>query len=762
MRIAPERDEAPRTWFCTPVAVIGVLASLALALATRHDEDAQIRASLETQAAALAKGIEMRLDQQIKPLSVLASTLEALPTPSADYFAIMARNVQALGVPFGRLGWQPRVPADRKEAFEAEARAAGFSGYRIRAFPTGSAPDPVEPRADYFPFRLESTLNGAPSILGYDIASEPGRCAAIDLARDLGEPVAMRPRASRSVQSQRRAHVIYWPLYQGGARPTTLAERRARLTGYVTVFVYMDDLLKHAMRDMPPLPETILFRARNPGDDGPLDQVGWYDRDAGLTVLEPGTPDPPRSALSFDKTFTLLHQTWGLTLSFPKTIVAERRSVMPVLVGILGAVVTLGLTAVVFAMARAAETDRADRRGTEILMDELAQANRALTLANAQLSARERASISLAHARTRFLASASHDLRQPLHALALFTTALARRVTDPTAIELVGNIHELGLSMQGMFNSLLDLSRLDTKSIEPRLRHCDLDGLIVRLIAEYAPRATAKGVTLRRAGRFPPIETDPGLMESVLRNLIDNAVKFTDQGGVLIAGRARGAAWVVEIWDTGPGIGADETDWIFEEFERLEGTVKKPGFGLGLPIVRKLCALIGATVALCSRPGHGSRFTVTLPRPLSPIFPPAEAASVLPKPGGGKTILLVDDDPAVLRALSLELSDCGHRTVVADNTDDAMRLIASDTAFGMAILDLRLGGRHNGWALAAAWRARRPYAPIILMTGSTDALTLRKVRDSGLPTLFKPVAPDLLHRVIADPLAWARHPSPTP
>jgi signal transduction histidine kinase len=762
VRIAPEPDEAPRTWFCIPVAVIGILASLALGLATRHDEDAQIRAGLETQATALAKGIEMRLDQQIKPLSVLASTLEALPMPSADYFAIMARNVQALGVPFGRLGWQPRVPSARKEAFEAEARAAGLTDYRILRFPTGGAPDPMEPRADLFPFRLESTLNGAPSILGYDIASEPDRCAAIDLARDLGEPVAMRPRASRSVQSQRSSYVIYWPLYQGGAHPTSKAERRERLSGYVTVFVYIDDLLKHAMRDMPPLPETILFRARNPGDNGPLELIGRYDRHTGLTVPEPDTPEPPRSVSSFDKVFSLLHQTWALTLSFPDTFVAERRSVMPLLVGILGMVVTLGLTAVVFAMARAAENDRADRRGTEILMEELAEANRALTLANAQLSARERASTSLAHARTRFLASASHDLRQPLHALALFTTALARRVTDPTAIELVGNIHELGLSMQGMFNSLLDLSRLDTGAIEPRIGHCDLDGLIARLIAEYAPRAQLKGVNLRKAGRFPPMETDAGLIESVLRNLIDNAVKFTDHGGVLVAGRPRGTAWVIEIWDTGPGIGADETDRIFEEFERLEATVKKPGFGLGLPIVRKLCALIGATVAVCSRPGRGSRFAVTLPSPLASRLAPAEAVSVPPRVDGGKTILLVDDDPAVLRALSLELSDCGHRTLVADNTDDAMRLIASDTAFGMAILDLRLGGRHNGWVLAGAWRTRRPDAPVILMTGSTDALTLRQVRDSGLPTLFKPVAPSLLHRVIADPLAWARHPSPTP
>ena len=762
VRSASKRPEAPRTWFCLPVAIVGLIASATLGIATRLDEETQIRAGIETQAAAIAKGAAIRLDQQIKPLSVLASTLEALPTPSANNFAIIARNIQALGVPFARLGWEPRVTAARKDVFEAEARMAGYPGYRITQFPSGAAAEPVDPSGEYFPVRLEATRDGVPSILGYDIASDPERRTAIELARDRGEPVAMRPRAGRIVRPQRSAYVIYWPLYQGGSRPVTQAERRARLTGYVTVFVYLDDLLNHAMRDMPPLPETILFRARNPGETGPLELIGWYNRYSGLTVAAPDTSEPVSSAWSCDQVFTLLHQTWQLTMSFPDTVVAARRSATPALVTGLGTVMTLGLTAIVFAMARAAEADRADRRDTEILIDELAEANRALTVANAQLSDRERASTSLAHARTRFLASASHDLRQPLHALALFTTALGRRVTDPTAIELVDSIHQLGLSMQGMFNSLLDLSRLDTGAIEPRMRPCDLGGLIARLVAEYAPSAKAKGLTLRGAGRFPAIESDPGLLESVLRNLIDNAVKFTDRGGVLIAGRPRSTAWVVEIWDTGPGIGPDETDRIFEEFERLEGSVKKPGFGLGLPIVRKLCALIGASVTLCSKPGRGSRFTVVLPHPLSAPSTSSDEAPVLPATEGAKTILLVDDDPAVLRALSLELSDRGHRVFAADNTGSAIRFMESDTDYDLAILDIRLGGRYDGWLLAGKWQVRHPNVPVILMTGSTDALTLRKVRDSGLPALFKPVAPDLLHRVIADPGAWARNPSPTP
>ena len=421
------------------------------------------------------------------------------------------------------------------------------------------------------------------------------------------------------------------------------------------------------------------------------------------------------------------------------------------LAGGLGLLGTMFVTGIIYVLARQAEWDRTGRRQTERLMTELEDVNLALVDANALLHEREQASVSLAHARTRFLASASHDLRQPLHALALFTSALARRVTEPAAIELVGHIRGLGLSMQGMFTSLLDLSRLDTGAIEPRVQNCDIDAMTGRLLSEYAPRANAKEVRVRKAGRFPVVETDPGLLESVLRNLIDNAIKFTDKGGVLIAGRIRGGGLVLEVWDTGPGIRAGDIEQIFEEFERLEATVQKPGFGLGLPIVRKLCVLIGATLSVCSRPGQGSRFAVALPRSVGAEPRDPNAALGVRRSVARKTVLLADDDASVLRALSLELTDLGHTVYAASTRDGGMRLIEGATAFDLAILDLRLGGAHDGWVLIEAWLALRPDAAIVVMTGSTDAETLHRVRASGLPTLFKPVAPDTLHRIMEHP-----------
>jgi signal transduction histidine kinase len=754
MKREPGRRTASRTWFCLPVAIVGVTASLVLGFVVSIQEDIRIKGGLEIQAARLANGIEKRLDEGMRPISILALFLETDGARSPERFAAMALKVKSLGIPIGRMNWVPRVPDEQREAFEAEARAAGLSDYRIvKLTPDGNFV-PADREPEYFPIRLETTTLGFPGALGYDVVSDPTRRAIAELARDLGEPVALRTRLIQVELLRTPAYTIYWPLYRDGTVPASVAERRRLLSGYVTAAVRLDELLNHALRDSLPSVATAVFRARNPTADSRMDPVGWYTPDTELTIYQPGMSPPSLPIHVFEQRFVLLHHAWVLSIAFPDAVATRLRDSMPLLAGSLGLTITLALTGLVYLVGFQAERDRGRRRQTEDLMADLEQTNQALTISNAHLGDRERASIGLAHARTRFLASASHDLRQPLHALALFTSALTRRVTDPSAAELVANIHALGLSMQGMFTSLLDLSRLDTGSIQVRIGPCDLDALIGRLLVEYTPRARAKNLSVRKAGRFPVLDTDPSLLESVLRNLLDNAIKFTDRGGILIASRTRRGARVIEIWDTGPGIPAQQQDRIFEEFERLEDSSAKPGFGLGLPIVRKLCALIGASVSVCSRPGHGSLFAVTLPLRGVPAMPATVGQRNQARPVETKSILLVDDDTSVSRALTVELVDCGHRVFAATNTADGLRLIQSSHMFDIAILDLRLGGKHDGWALADAWRARRPGRPVVLMTGSTDAETLRRVRDSGLPVLFKPVAPHILHGVIASPSDW--------
>ncbi len=438
---------------------------------------------------------------------------------------------------------------------------------------------------------------------------------------------------------------------------------------------------------------------------------------------------------------------------FSPDVVAPLRSAAPTIAFALGLLLTAAVTALqAFLLWQQRRGRRREAQLARLTVDQ-GHLNTELTAANAELGRRERAAEGIAHARTRFLASASHDLRQPLHALALFTSALQRRVSDAVGLELVGNIQELIVSMQHMFTSLLNLSRLDAAAVEVVLKPHDIQALVSRMLVEFSlqaqAQAQAKGVSLRKAGRFPTIETDPVLLESILRNLVGNALKFTDTGGVLIAGRVRGTMLRIEIWDSGPGIEAVAFERIFPEFERAGSTGGRPGFGLGLPIARRLGHLIGAEIEMCSRLGHGSCFSIVVPlRLMRPD--PAPAAT-----GGdhgtldGFRVLIVDNDHDVQRAMSLELEDLGCAVTAASDGLEALALLHAGAVPDLVLLDLHFGlGKADGWDIVDAFRAVRPDLPIILLTGSTDATTLERIRDSNIPALFKPVLPErLLQRV---------------
>ena len=181
----PGPRAASRTWFCLPVAVMGVAASLVLGYFTQTGEDTRIRAGLETQAARTVKDIEKRLDEGIRPISILAFFLQTQTVPSADRFAAMARKVAALGIPVGRLNWEPRVPANQREAFEAQARADGLADFRIAKLMPDGTFQPADIDTEYFPIRLGVTNGGFPDAYGFDVTSDRARriIAQIQTAR---------------------------------------------------------------------------------------------------------------------------------------------------------------------------------------------------------------------------------------------------------------------------------------------------------------------------------------------------------------------------------------------------------------------------------------------------------------------------------------------------------------------------------------------------------------------------------------------------
>ena len=227
-------------------------------------------------------------------------------------------------------------------------------------------------------------------------------------------------------------------------------------------------------------------------------------------------------------------------------------------------------------------------------------------------------------AKTRFLAAASHDLRQPLHALVLFAEALQSRPQAPEQQRLVDNIAAAVSSLDGLFSALLDLTRIDAGGLQARPCDFALDELWQRLRVHFEPVAFDKGLALRLRGGQHRVHADPVLVERIVRNLTANALRYTEDGGVLLAARRRGAHVLLQVWDSGLGIAAADQQRVFDEFVQVGEATRatepgaRRGLGLGLAIVKRLAGLMGADIGLQSVPGRGSVFSLRLPLGAAP------------------------------------------------------------------------------------------------------------------------------------------------
>lgn len=373
------------------------------------------------------------------------------------------------------------------------------------------------------------------------------------------------------------------------------------------------------------------------------------------------------------------------------------------------------------AEARAAlESARAEleRRVSERTA-ELTRANRALAEATAD--------------KTRFLAAASHDLLQPLHAARLFLSAMEGRV-DTGAAPLLA---KAGQSIDGgeqLLRALLDISRIDAGGVTPRVERVDLAALVRDVVDTMRPLATEKGLSLRFVGKGVVVDSDPALLRSIVQNLLSNAIRYTARGGIVAGVRRRGAGARVEVWDSGPGIAEDKQRLIFREFERLD-TGGEAGLGLGLAIVDRTARLIGADIGLSSRPGHGSRFSVLLP--LAAVQAAVIAHEAVPTAESpARTVLVIDDDPAVTDASAALLTSWGHSVTTAGSAEQALDLHGR---FDAALIDFDLGDGIDGLELAALLRARGRAGRFALVTASTAPGIAERADKMGIALMTKPV-----------------------
>ncbi len=365
-------------------------------------------------------------------------------------------------------------------------------------------------------------------------------------------------------------------------------------------------------------------------------------------------------------------------------------------------------------------------------------------------------------AKTQFFAAASHDLRQPLHAMGLFAEALRQRVREPEVAQLVNSINESVDALEGLFSELLDITRIDSGGIEVHEQHFEIGDIFRKLRLHFEPTAFEKGLTLRLRGGRRVARADPLLVERILRNLVSNAIRYTSDGTVLVSCRQRADRLLLQVWDTGCGIRDGEAARIFEEFYQVStaGTIVSPeqrkGLGLGLAIVRRLAALMDAPLQLRSTFGRGSVFTLELPvgRAPRPSAQPLPGRSPIAITLAGRTIVLVEDDPAVRAGLEVLLRSWGATLVAFDGVracgDWAETAGAGTPAPDLAIVDYRLEDGLCGVDAVDALRRRFGAGlPAIVVTGSTLATAEADAQRHDFHLLIKPVVPNRLRAMIA-------------
>ena len=351
-------------------------------------------------------------------------------------------------------------------------------------------------------------------------------------------------------------------------------------------------------------------------------------------------------------------------------------------------------------------------------------------------------------AKSRFLAVASHDLRQPLHALTLFARALSRRVHGGEAMTLVGQMEEGLRGLKGMFDALLNVSRLDAKLIEPAISPVWIAEIMDRVSVGSKAEAEQNGLRFSSHTKNWVMETDAALLETIIRNLVSNALKFTERGGVLLAARYRNGRCVIDVYDTGPGLSAEQHDRIFEEFSRTDQRAygANDGLGLGLSICRRYADLLGMKIEVASRQGHGSRFTIVLPSPA--MIDTRPRLSKEPKSQSnvrGLNILVLDDDPLIVAALSRDLNDRNNSVYGYQRCDDAELAFSDGIAIDAAVLDFDLRGPETGLEFIARMSRKLGRSiPSIILSGGTDSATLAALSKSGKPWLTKPADPELI------------------
>lgn len=356
--------------------------------------------------------------------------------------------------------------------------------------------------------------------------------------------------------------------------------------------------------------------------------------------------------------------------------------------------------------------------------------------------------------KSRFLAAASHDLRQPLHAMQMYLAALRQKIRDPKTLAIVSDIQSVSLATGRLLNSLLDISQLEAGAVVPQYENFSMQELLRRVTISFMPLAVKKGLVLHVVPTSAIVYSDPVLLERIISNFLSNAIRYTAKGKVVIGCRARGSKLAIQIWDTGPGIPENQSTAIFDDFHQLhnEERDRGKGLGLGLAIVRRLAVCLGHDIEHRSTMGKGSSFGVVVDRG-SAVSEQAkhDDFAEIGNDMAGITILLIEDDKSVADATTLLLRSWKCEVWCARTAEEALQIVKSNTKIpSIIVADYRLPGSLDGVeAIRHIHLAVQLAIPAIIVTGESELREVKEIGKMGYMILRKPVRPAKLRRLIS-------------
>ncbi len=731
MTLAPTRQV--RRWPAGVTLVVSLTLSLLASLYTLSGVEQGHRQELELIAAELAAKVQTRLRAHAQVLrSGAAHFAGSERVTRHEWRTFVERSRIHLNLPgIQGIGFVRLIPPAGLRDHEREVRAEGFPDYRV--WPEGE-------RSVYSAIvYLEPFTGRNLRAFGYDMFADPLRREAMTRARDLdvaalSGKVLLVQETDADIQA---GTLMYVPVYRPGMPATTAEERQAALVGWVYSPYRMDDLMAGILDDWD-LHETHRVRLAIFDGEGVAPEGLLYD----CREDEPMTEIPAAGQVRVPVDFN--GKAWTLRVSraaaFPAAVTDPK-----VLLVALGGVVTSLLLAA--------------------LMQALSQAR----WQAAQLAERTRESEFASQARSRFLRAASHDLRQPMQALGLFVAQLHERIPDPETRRLAAQAQVAATAMQELLDAILDISRLDAGLVLPTMADFPVNHLFQRLNTAFAPTAVHKGLRWRILPCRAWVRSDLILVERILLNLIANAIRYTERGGILVGCRRRGDQVRIAVYDTGIGIPVAHLRTIFQEFYQIPHPTPDPlpastpdpsqdrrqGLGLGLAIASRLARLLGSHIHVASRSGRGSLFAIDLPRGQPAVqqgpAPRLDRTDTL----AGALILIVDDEALVLEALRGVLEHWHCAVLTATDADAALTTMSTaDRLPDVILCDYQLRGETTGLELIQRLRVAAGLPiPGALLSGDTSPESLRRIRDSGLPLLSKPVAATRLRALLTHLLA---------